>query len=156
MVLGLKWFRARLSMEKEASKIPAMTGLYRKVSYSESTIQKYAEVSTAPPSVASDSTASDNNETVEYDSKFKSSSKADLTSQSSSSITDLEETPVKNNNKKPQINNYAIENVEPSTSTKDLNIKEQSTRDEESHKIIKNQSESDTKSPICSDNELVI
>lgn len=150
MVLGLKRFRACLSIKKEASKIPEMTGLYRRVSYSESTTQKNVEVSAAPPSVASDSTASDNNETVEYD-----CSKADLTSQSSSSIIDSEETPVKDNNKKSQISNYAFEKTEPSTS-KDLNIKEQSPRSKESNKIIKDQSESDTKSPICSDNELVI
>jgi len=146
--MGLKWFRARLSLEEEASKVPAMTGLYRRISYFESTIQKNVKISAAPPSVANDST-SDDNETVEYD-----RSKADLTSQTSSSIIESEEITVKDD-KKPQTNNHIVENVEPSI--KDSNAKEQSERGKESNKITKDQNDmSDTKNPIYSDNELVI
>lgn len=150
----LKRFRARLSMEKEAAKIPEMTGLYRRVSFSEMAIQKNAEVSAAPSSITSDSTTSDDNETVQCD-----HSKVNITSQSSSasssSIIDSEEMMVKDNDK-AQINNYIFENVKPSTS-KDANTKEQLTRGEESNKITKDQNDmSFTKSPICSDNELVI
>jgi len=134
-------------LEEEASKVPAMTGLYRRISYFESTIQKNVKISTAPPSVANDSTTSD--ETVEYD-----RSKADLTSQTSSSIIESEEITVKDD-KKPQTNNHIVENVEPSI--KDSNVKEQSGRGKESNKITKDQNDmSDTKNPICSDNELVI
>ncbi|XP_011630887.1 uncharacterized protein LOC105422980 [Pogonomyrmex barbatus] len=150
--MGLKWFRARLSMKKEASKIPAMSGLYRRISYFESATRKNIEISTMSPSIASDSATTDNNETAQYD-----RSKADFTNQSSSSIIDLEKTMVKDNDKKSQINNHAIENIESSTSTEDLNIKEQSTYSEKSNKITKDQNNiSDIKSPICADNELVI
>jgi len=139
-------------MEKEAAKIPEMTGLYRRVSFSEMAIQKNAEVSAAPSSITSDSTTSDDNETVQCD-----RSKVNLTNQSSpsSSIIDSEEMTVKDNDK-AKINNYIVENAEPSTS-KDANTKEQLTRGEESNKITKDQNDmSYTKSPICSDNELVI
>lgn len=150
--MGLKWFRARLSMEKEATKVPEMTGMYRRILYSEhieSAIEK-EEVSTTH--FSNNSMASDDNETIQYD-----HSKADLTSQLSSSITDSEEIMIKDNEKEPQINNYAVENAEPSAFIKDLNVKEQSTCDEESNKITKDQNDmSGTKSPICSDNELVI
>ncbi|XP_012523960.1 uncharacterized protein LOC105829546 [Monomorium pharaonis] len=145
--MGLKWFRARLSIEKEQSKIPEMTGQYRRFSYSESTNKKNVEVLIATPSsVASDS--SDDNETIEYD-----RSKTDLASQTSSSIIDSEEMMIKENVKKPQIINYMIENAEPSTSIKDPNVKEQSIHGEISNKTTKDQN--DTKSPIL-DNELVI
>lgn len=148
--MGLKWFRARLSLEKEATKVPEMTGLYRRILYSELAIQKNAEVSTA--SFSNDSTASNDNETVQYD-----HSKADLTSQLSSSITNSEEIMVKDNEEEPQINSYAIENAEPPAFIKDPNVKEQSTCDEESNKITKDQNDmSGIKSPIYSDNELVI
>ncbi|TGZ56201.1 uncharacterized protein LOC112454342 [Temnothorax curvispinosus] len=150
--MGLKWFRASLSMEEEAAKVPEMTGFYRRVSYFESAIPKNAEVSGAPSSIISDSTASDDNETVQYD-----RSKADLTSQLSSSITDSDEITVKDNDKKLQINNHAVENAEPSTSIKDPNVKEQSTCGDESNKITEDRYDmSNTKSPISSDNELVI
>ncbi|XP_011164186.1 uncharacterized protein LOC105199001 [Solenopsis invicta] len=149
--MGLKWFRARLSMEEEASKVQPMTGLYRRFSdYSESTNWKNAEVSVAkPPSVASYSMASDDNETMEYN-----RSKADLVSQTSSSIIDLEEITVKDDVKKLQISNYTVNNEEPSTSIKDPNIEQQSTHGKKSNKTTKDQN--DAKSPICSDNELVI
>lgn len=152
--MGLKWFRASLSMEEKPTKIPELTGLYRRVSYSDLAIQKNAQVLTAPPSMTSDSTASDDNETMQYD-----RSKADLSQSSSSSIIDSKEIIVKDNDKKPQMNNHAVENMEPSTSTKDPNIKEQpiATPSEESNKITKDQNDmSDTKNIICSDNELVI
>lgn len=145
--MGLNWFRASLSMEEEASKVDTMTGMYRKISFFE---PKDVEISAAPPSVASDSISSE--ETAEYD-----RSKADLTSQTSSTI-DLEEMTVKDTDKKSKINNHAVENTEPPTSNKDPNVNEQSgERDEESNKITKDQNDTPvTESPICSDNELVI
>ncbi|XP_011867444.1 PREDICTED: uncharacterized protein LOC105561765 [Vollenhovia emeryi] len=149
--MGLKWFRARLSIEKAAAKVPEMAGLYRRISFSESSIQRTAEVSVSPVSFASYSTASDDNETVPYD-----RSKEELTSQSSLSINDSEEITIKNNDKKLKINNHAVENAEPSTSNKDLNIKEPSTCNNESNKITKNQNDVLDTSPICADNELVI
>ncbi|XP_018313392.1 uncharacterized protein [Mycetomoellerius zeteki] len=150
--MGLKWFRASLSMEKEASKVPAMTGLYRRISYFEPAIKKNVEVSlSTPPLIASDSTLSGDNETVKND-----RSRADLTNQTSSSIIDSEEITVKDIDNKPQINNHSVENAESSTSTKDPNVKEESARSEELNKITKDQNMSDTKSPIYSDNELVI
>ncbi|CAL1683805.1 unnamed protein product [Lasius platythorax] len=140
--MGLKWFRARLSIKKEASKVPAMTGLYRRVSHSESNVAAMPKNEDTSPSISSDTTAIANNEGAQYD-----RSKADFANQlSSSSIIDSEEH-----------GDYAIINTEPSTS-KDSNLKEQSlSRDEESNKINTEQSDSsDTKSRICSDNELVI
>ncbi|XP_018342227.1 PREDICTED: uncharacterized protein LOC108748501 [Trachymyrmex septentrionalis] len=150
--MGLKWFRASLSMEKEASKVPAMTGLYRRISF-EPAIQKNVEVSltTAPLLIVSDSTSSGDNETVKND-----RSRADLTNQTSSSIIDSEKITVKDIDNKSQINNHSVENTESSTFTKDSNVKEESARGEELHKITKDQNMSDTKSPIYSDNELVI
>lgn len=150
--MGLKWFRASLSLEEGATKIPEMAGLYRRrVSYPELTIQKNAQILTSPLSITNDSTANDDNETMQCD-----RSKTDLTSQLSSSIIDSEEITIKDNDKKPQINNHAVENAEPCTSNKDSNIKEHSPRSEESNKITKDQNMSDTKNIICSDNELVI
>lgn len=149
--MGVKWFRASLSMEEESTKVPEMTGLYRRVSDYELSTQKSAQISVTLLSTTSDSIANDDNETMQYDHP-----KADLSQSSSSSIIDSEEITVEINDKKPQINNVD-ENVEPSTSTKDLNIKEQSTHSEESNKITKDQNDmSDTKNIICSDNELVI
>ncbi|XP_011057397.1 PREDICTED: uncharacterized protein LOC105147823 [Acromyrmex echinatior] len=150
--MGLKWFRASLSMEKEASKIPAMTGLYRRISF-EPAIQKNMEVSlsTAPILIVSDSTSSGDNEIVK-----NNRSRADLTNQTSSSIIDSEEITIKDIDNKPQINNYSVENIESSTFTKDPNVKEESACSEKLNKITKDQNTSDTKSLINSDNELVI
>ncbi|XP_018359567.1 PREDICTED: uncharacterized protein LOC108758867 [Trachymyrmex cornetzi] len=150
--MGLKWFRASLSMEKEASKVPAMTGLYRRISF-EPAIQKNVEVSlsTAPHLIINDSTSSGDNETAKND-----RSRADLTNQTSSSIIDSKEITVKDIDNKPQINNHLVENAESSTSIKDPNVKEESARGEELNKITKDQNMSDTKNPIYSDNELVI
>lgn len=139
--MGLKWFRARLSMEKEASKVPVMTGLYRRVSHFETNVSmRKNEVSS--PSIASESTTIANNERAQYDRP-----KADLASQSSSSsINDSEEI---------WHDNYVIVHTEPSTS-KDLNLKEESlSRNEESNKMNREQNDSSNmKNP--SDNELVI
>ncbi|KAM0725019.1 hypothetical protein ACS0PU_009403 [Formica fusca] len=140
--MGLKWFRARLSMEKEASKVPVMTGLYRRVSHFESNVLAMRKNEISSLSIASESTAIANNEGAQYD-----RSKADLASQlSSSSIIDSEEI---------WHDNYVIVHTEPSTS-KDSNLKEESlSRNEESNKMNREQNDnSDTKNP--SDNELVI
>lgn len=140
--MGLKWFRARLSMEKEASKVPVMTGLYRRVSHIESNVLAMRKNEISSLSIASESTAIANNEGAQYD-----RSKADLASQlSSSSIIDSEEI---------WHDNYVIVHTEPSTS-KDSNLKEKSlSRNEESNKMNREQNDnSDTKNP--SDNELVI
>lgn len=140
--MGLKWFRARLSMEKEASKVPVMTGLYRRVSHFESNVLAMRKNEISSLSIASESTAIANNEGAQYD-----RSKADLASQlSSSSIIDSEEI---------WHDNYVIVHTEPSTS-KDSNLNEESlSRNEESNKMNREQNDnSDTKNP--SDNELVI
>jgi len=150
--MGLKWFRASLSMEKEASKVPAMMGLYRKISF-EPAIQKNVEVSlsTVPLLIVSDLTSSGDNETVKND-----RSRADLTNQTSSSSIDSEEITIKDIDNKSQINNHSVENTESSIFTKDPNVKEESARGEKLNKITKDQNMSDIKSPINSDNELVI
>ncbi|KAL0106795.1 hypothetical protein PUN28_015383 [Cardiocondyla obscurior] len=155
--MGLKWFRARLSMEKEAAKVPELTGLYRRMSDFESTpkfgkIMKYSTNSDITFPIVNDSMINDNNRTVERD-----LSEADCTSQSSSSIINSEESMTKDSDKKIQINNHEIENVEPSTSTKNSTIKEQLISGEELKKITNDQNYiSDTKNPVSSDNELVI
>jgi len=136
--MGLKWFRARLSMKKEASKVPKLTGLYRRVSCFESDILMKEENKTfATPSTINDSAISTNNEKTQYNYL-----KADLTSQSSSlPIINLKEH-----------NNYT--NAE--SSTKNTNIKEKSLiSNEQLNKINKNQSDISDKN-ICSDNEIVI
>ncbi|XP_012062191.1 PREDICTED: uncharacterized protein LOC105625470 [Atta cephalotes] len=150
--MGLKWFRASLSMEKEASKVPAMMGLYRRISF-EPTIQKNVEISlsTVPLLIVSDLTSSGDNETVKND-----RSRADLTNQTSSSSIDSEEITIKDIDNKSQINNHSVENTESSIFTKDPNVKEESARGEKLNKITKDQNMSDIKSPINSDNELVI
>jgi len=150
--MGLKWFRASLSMEKEASKVPAMMGLYRKISF-EPAIQKNVEVSlsTVPLLIVSDLTSSGDNETMKND-----RSRADLTNQTSSSSIDSEEITIKDIDNKSQINNHSVENTESSIFTKDPNVKEESARGEKLNKITKDQNMSDIKSPINSDNELVI
>ncbi|XP_018045122.1 PREDICTED: uncharacterized protein LOC108685024 [Atta colombica] len=150
--MGLKWFRASLSMEKEASKVPAMMGLYRRISF-EPTIQKNVEISlsTVPLLIVSDLTSSGDNETVKND-----RSRADLTNQTSSSSIDSEEITIKEIDNKSQINNHSVENTESSIFTKDPNVKEESARGEKLNKITKDQNMSDIKSPINSDNELVI
>jgi len=142
--MGLKWFRASLSMEKEASKVPAMMGLYRKISF-EPAIQKNVEVSlsTVPLLIVSDLTSSGDNETVKND-----RSRADLTNQTSSSSIDSEEITIKDIDNKSQINNHSVENTESSIFTKDPNVKEESARGEKLNKITKDQNMSDIKSPI--------
>jgi len=135
--MGLKWFRARLSMKKEASKVPTLTGLYRRVSCFESDISTKEENKTfAAPSTINDSTISTNNEKTQHNHL-----KTDLTSQSSSlPITNLKED-----------SNYT--NAE--SSTENTNIKEKSLiSNEQLNKTNKNQS--DMKSNIYSDNEIVI
>ncbi|KAL6435971.1 hypothetical protein ACFW04_005657 [Cataglyphis niger] len=140
--MGLKWFRARLSMEKEASKVPVMTGLYRRVSHFETNVSMMRKSEVSSPSMASESTTIVNNERAQYDRP-----KADLASQlSSSSINDSEEI---------WHDNYVIVHTEPSTS-KDLNLKEESlSRNKESNKMNREQHDSSNKKKP-SDNELVI
>lgn len=141
--MGLKWFRARLRMKKETSKIPEMTGLYyRRVSYAElfaSTTRKneVSDIQAFEPNV---SAASIKNESAEYD-----HSKVDRTSQSSlSSSTHSKES------------NDTVENAKSSTKDSDANA-EASMHDVELNKINKDKSDvSDTKKHISSDNELVI
>ncbi|GAB1865200.1 hypothetical protein CAJAP_06279 [Camponotus japonicus] len=136
--MGLKWFRAHLSLKKlkkEASRVPGMRGLYRRTSHFESNVKNEVlaknEVSSA--SITSDSTAIANKEEAQHN-----RSKADLASQlSSSSSIDSQEH-----------DNHENVNTNPSTS-KDSDLKEQSLpQDEESNKKNKEQSDS-------SDNELV-
>ncbi|XP_029169981.1 uncharacterized protein LOC114939723 [Nylanderia fulva] len=111
--MGLKWFRARLSIKKEASKVPAMTGLYRRVSprfESNTTMPKNEDILNSPDILNTPTVSSDN---------------------------------------------YAIVNTEPSTSTKNSNLKEQSlSQYEELNNINTEQNDSSDKSR--SDNELVI
>lgn len=146
--MGLKWFRARLSINKEeTSKFPTMTGLYKRVSYFEyntSTVPQsplYTSSATSP-TISNDSTVSANDEEARYD-----RAKADLAGPLSSSITDTEER-----------DNRAAQNEELSTFTKDSSITKRSLmREEESNKLNKEQSHtSDMKSHICQENEIVI
>lgn len=140
--MGLKSFRARLSMNNKKSKVPELTGLYRRVSYSESdvsTIQKNA------PLFRRNILAKEihnNNETSQND-----SSKSDVTDKlSSSTINEMEERA-----------NQTVENAK--LSIDDSNALEQSlTDDKELNKINENQDDhaSDTKNRISSDNEMLI
>lgn len=139
--MGLKWFRAHLSLKKlkkEASKVPGMIGLYRKTSHIESNeVSAKNEISSSP--IISDSIVIVNNEETQRD-----RSKADLASQlsSSSSVIDSQE-----------YDNHENVNTEPSTS-KDSDLKESLSQDEELNKLNKERSDNlDIKSQ--SDNELI-
>nr|XP_012232620.1 PREDICTED: uncharacterized protein LOC105678126 [Linepithema humile] len=140
--MGFKWFRARLKITKKASKIPVMTGLYRRVSYVESftSTTRKNEISNEQVFEHNVPAASINNESMQHDSK------ADLTSQlSSSSSIDSKES------------NHTVENAKSSAKDSTING-ESSTHDKkELNKINKDESNvSDTKNRVSSDNELVI
>lgn len=140
--MGFKWFRARLKIKKEVSKIPAMTGLYyRRESCAElfTTTTRKNEISDKQVFEHNISAASINNESVQYD-----HSKADLKCQLSLSSSI--------HSKK---SNDTVENV---SSIKDPNVKrESSTHDMELNKTNKDENDvSNTKKHISSDNELVI
>lgn len=139
--MGLKSFRARLWMNKR-SKVPELTGLYRRVSYSES------DVSTMQKKNATlfrrDVSTKDihSNETSQND-----SSKSDVTDKlSSSTINEMEERA-----------NQTVESARRSIN--DSNTLEQLlTDDKELNKINENQDDhaSDTKNRISPDNEMLI
>lgn len=143
--MGLKWFRARLSIKKEKAKIPAMMGLYRRVSHSElnvAAMSKNEDISNPPPTISSDSTAIANNG-AQYD-------------RTADFIIDEDENYHRRQLLIPKKHgNQAIVNAEPSTSIKDLNLKEQSlSQDEESNNMNTEQNDNSDKSRL--DNELVI
>lgn len=137
--MGLKWFRARMSMKKEASKVPAMTGLYRRVSYFEpdvSTIQRN-NVSAAPASMNNDSTSMKNEESQ------CDHSKSGPTSESSS-------LPIINTK---EYDNRAIGNADLSMPAKDVMKERSLTPAEQLNKTNQNNI------PVTkagSDNEIVI
>ncbi|XP_025266937.1 protein starmaker-like [Camponotus floridanus] len=116
--MGLKWFRAHLSLtklKKEASRVPGMIGLYRRTSHFESNVKNevLAKNEVSSPSITSDSTAFANKEEAQH-----KRSKADLASQLSSSIDSQKH------------DNYKNVNTDPSTS-KDSDLKEQALPQDE-------------------------
>lgn len=140
--MGLKWFRARLSMNKKEYKVPVMTGIYRRVSYAESNAlatRKNEHMSpTVISSIANDSNANDKEQ--QYD-----RAKEDLVSQSPSSNVD---------NKS---GSNVIQNKEPTASMRDSNAEESLMSGEETNKSNEEQSHvSNTKDRVCEETELVI
>lgn len=143
--MGLKWFRARLSLNKKgAYKVPTMTGMYRRISYSESntlaTRKNEYTFSAVSSSIANDST-SVNDKEQQYD-----RTKEDLASQLSSLNTDLKR------------DNYVIQNEGYTASMNDLNAAEQSSIcGGEINKINEDQNYvTNTKDRFCQETELVI
>ncbi|XP_025160486.1 uncharacterized protein LOC112589860 [Harpegnathos saltator] len=135
--MGLKWFRARLSINKKgAYKISTMPGIYRRVSYSESNTlamrKNEYSLSTVSSSIANDSTNANNKE--------------DLTSQSQSLNTDLEH------------DEYVAQNEELVASIKELKmVKQSSIYEEETNETNEDQNHvSNMKDSTCQETELVI
>lgn len=138
--MGLKWFRAHLSLKKlkkEASRVPGMIGLYRRTSHFESNVKNevLAKNEDFSPSITSDSTAFANKEEAQH-----KRSKADLASQLSSSIDSQKH------------DNHKNVNTDPSTS-KDSDLKEQALRQEKLNNNRERSDSLDVKSR--SDNKLI-
>lgn len=142
--MGLKWFRARLSINKKGTcKVPTMTGIYRKVSYSEPNILAMRKNEYTLPAVSS----SIANNLTRANDKEQDDRAKDLTSKSPSLLnTDLD------------CDNHVIQNEEPTTSIKNSNTVEQfSVRKEEINKINKDQSHiSNIRGHTSQETELVI
>lgn len=140
--MGLKWFRAHLSLaklKKEASKVPGMMGLYRRTSHFESNVKNevLAKNEVSSPSIISDSTAFANKEEAQH-----KHSKADLATQLSSSIDSQKH------------DNHKNVNTDPSTS-KDSDLKEQALPQDE--KLNNNRERSNSLDVVKSrsDNKLI-
>lgn len=142
--MGLKWFRARLSIKKKVYKDQDMIGFYRKISYFESDISAVPRnANSGSSSFLYDSAVNSNNEIAQYD-----RSKIGLTSQLTPlSHIDSVET------------DYTIQDIEASTSIESSNIaKELLINGEKSKKVNKNDNNSaiDTTDCSCQDDEIII